>query len=882
MSSESETNIEQLLTNALSPDKSVNQSAINILNKMSQENLSIFLQNLGNILSNEGKPSGIRQLSAILMKNYLIYYENLQYKWKNELSKEDKDKIKLLVLSTLASQYKEIRTSASNVIASICKIDQPIINHWPDLIDSLTKNVFNEDKNLKLAAIETLGFVCEEISIKGIDNNSVDSIIFSLIKTLQNDSNDINIVIQVLKALFYCVKLAEKYFSFESKMQIIMMAIFSIGEQYQNNEDVLDKIAMLFIEMLSISNYYDYINPYFEQIIKFSFNIINSKYESNVRLALLGMEIICSIGDEELKREPNKIIITQTTNGLKIENPKNSRKYFNRIHNDLKNMILKFVEVPNDDEDESEWNLSKGCLHILSILVCVVDLNNISDFFQQLSLQIQKSENINNRCKCWYLLGGSIQTVYKSEMNELISKNLNKILKDIEINQNIQLKKSASYLLTKITKYFPKIIDVSKLGSVFTILLNALKYPNTIISLNICKILQNIIKNYGDYDTNKSSNPISIYFDEIILGLFIPVVNEAVSKTEDTKVALSRLVTIGILIDYSSHDKQDKILEILIQFLKEIESTYIQFQNMISNGSNIEKIYQLQEYYYATLRIIFNKYKSPINLELGRNIWELTNNIFTFRKTVFEEANLALGSLATNMKESFTEIFNKYYPFINYSIKSYNISSLCKSGLVSLLNSIRGIGKNIKPNAKDIISTLIDVCTSNDVSRGNKTIAISCLGEIAFNIGLQFSEFLPTVMKLLFSACEMGININSDEDEDTIEFIINLRYEIIMTFTCIEFSVEDKTELLNPYIQNIFKFFHIIVNDQVCMAPKILTSMISFVADIVNIYGNNIKEVCDEQFASNLINNLKKYNIPNYESQLAQHEELFKILYHSN
>ena len=111
MSSESETNIEELLTNALSPDKSVNQSAINLLNKMSQENLSIFLQNLGNILSNEGKPSGIRQLSAILMKNYLIYYENLQYKWKNELSKEDKNTIKLLVLSTLASQYKEIRTS---------------------------------------------------------------------------------------------------------------------------------------------------------------------------------------------------------------------------------------------------------------------------------------------------------------------------------------------------------------------------------------------------------------------------------------------------------------------------------------------------------------------------------------------------------------------------------------------------------------------------------------------------------------------------------------------------------------------------------------------------------------------------------------------------
>ena len=119
------------------------------------------------------------------------------------------------------------------LIASICKIDQPIINHWPDLIDSLTKNAFNEDKNLKLAAIETLGFVCEEISIKGIDNNSVDSIIFILIKNLQNDSKDINVIIQVLKALFYCVKLAEKNFTFDFKEKN--------NELYNNKEKIVLK-----------------------------------------------------------------------------------------------------------------------------------------------------------------------------------------------------------------------------------------------------------------------------------------------------------------------------------------------------------------------------------------------------------------------------------------------------------------------------------------------------------------------------------------------------------------------------------------------------------------------------------------------------------------
>ena len=874
-------NLEQILENALNIDKETNQNAMKEIINLSQSNLSLFLQNLGNILSDENKPSNIRQLSAILMKNSLIHYENFQKEWKEKISNEEKNKIKLLVLSTLASQYKEIRTSASNVISSICKIDQPIMTHWPNLINSLTKNCFIDDINLKLSAIETLGYVCEEINIKFIDSNTVDIIMNSLIQNLIDNNNNINVIIQVLKSLFFTVKLAEKNFSNEKEMNIIMNAIFSCGEKYKNNDDILEKIAMLFIEMFNISSYYDYINPYFDKIIQFAFNIINGKYESNERLSLLGIEIICSIGDEESKRESNKIIIKNTINGLKIENiNNNSRKYFNRVNKELIDLILKFVKVPEEDEDENEWNLSKGCLHILSVLVKVIDRDNIYNFYLKLYNQICQCNNINDKCKCWYLVSGCLSSFNNNEIKTLISNNLNRIYKDIDSNENIKLQKSATFLLTKISKTLPKLIDSNKFNEIIPLLLNTFIKPNPIVCQNICIILQNIIKFNGDLNTNKSSNILSNYFDDIVRRLFIPAINEVLSNSEDLKLALSRLITIGTLIEYSSHDKQDKIMEILMQFLKEIESTINQFDNIISKGSNIERIYQLQDYYYTILNIIFNKYKSEINLELGKKIWELTENVFKLRKTVFEEANIALSSLSTNMKTNFKEIFNNYYPYITYSIKSYNIKDLCKSGLVSLLNSIRSIGNNIEGKSKEIILILIEVCTSNEVSRENKTISISCIGEIAINIGIKFEEYLNIVFQLLFSACETTINNNNiDNDEDTIEFIINLRYELIMTFNCIVFSVEEKTNLLNPYINNMFKFFKAIVNDDIFMAPKILKNMISLVVDLVNIYGNEIIEVCDENFASNLIVNLKKFHISNYENELIQYENFFKKLY---
>ena len=119
-------NIDQLLEMALDKDAPKRNAGMNSLNQLADSNLSLFLKTLGSILSNESKKSEIRQLSAILIKNSLIHVESYQEIWKTKLSPEDKNEIKLLVLSTLASSKKEIRTSASTVISSISKIDSPM------------------------------------------------------------------------------------------------------------------------------------------------------------------------------------------------------------------------------------------------------------------------------------------------------------------------------------------------------------------------------------------------------------------------------------------------------------------------------------------------------------------------------------------------------------------------------------------------------------------------------------------------------------------------------------------------------------------------------------------------------------------------------------
>ena len=829
-------NIDEILLQAQGADENQRSLGMNALNNLAQQNLSSFLTILGTILSNESKDPKIRILSAIVIKNSLLYSEDYRKKWKTEISKEEKDKIKLLILSTLASSQKNIRTMAGTVISSICKIDTPITETWPDLLPSLTNNAFNEDINMKLSAIETLGYVCEELNMKSIDSANVDKIMNALIQNLIKGENTKQVILQLLKALSYAIRLAQKNFENKNERNIIMNSIFQIGDKYQTDEDVIEKIAMLFIEMLSISSYYDYIEEFFLQIMKFSFGIFDKYKESNEKLALFALEIILSVGDEEVSRINYDFInLNKIGNGNYILDKKN-RGYFNKISPELQKLIEQNVKLPDDDNEDS-WNISNACLKILNLMSQLADSNTMHKFYENLSNEIKKNNQgqndinlLNNRAKIWLLLGSCIARVNITDIAKILNSNIYLIFDDIRQNISMPLKKSASYIILKVTKEIPKMFDSSRLGKIIELLSAEIKASqDNIYMANLCRSLQNLIKCYGDLETNKSSSSLSPYFEIILNNLFVGAEQDIKNYQASAKTTLSRFMTIGTLIEYSSHDKQFQISQIIKQFLIQIESTQNNIDTMIKAGIDKETIFQIQEYYFSLLQKLFNKYKTKIELDFADKIWQLTEALFKYRQTVFDEANLAMSALARNMGETFEPIFKKYYPYVEYSIKYYSNNSLSKSGLVSLMHCIISVQKNID-KTKDIISTLIDVCVSNEVEKKNKTIAISIIGYVAMFEGTNFSIYIDPVMKLLFSAAQMGFNLGYNIDEELIEFVKTLRFQIIQTFTCLEMTFNNKeNNILNSYMKDIFEFLKSCINDTKIQNLEILKSILSLI-----------------------------------------------------
>ncbi len=56
--------------------------------------------------------------------------------------------------------------SGATILAVIASIELPR-GEWGQIIDLLAENCSNEDLNIKIASITTLGYICEQIKTSG-------------------------------------------------------------------------------------------------------------------------------------------------------------------------------------------------------------------------------------------------------------------------------------------------------------------------------------------------------------------------------------------------------------------------------------------------------------------------------------------------------------------------------------------------------------------------------------------------------------------------------------------------------------------------------------------------------------------------------------------
>ena len=132
---------------------------------------------------------------------------------------------------------------------------------------------------------------------------------------------------------------------------------------------------------------------------------------------------------------------------------------------------------------------------------------------------------------------------------------------------------------------------------------------------------------------------IAPFFDNLAKEL-IEIALRDNSYNKDYNLSLYCILAIDTLVTYSSHDKIEKLPEIIAYFIGLFESSI--------NSPPNEAVLQFQSYYCIIFRGVFRKTLKMIDLNIAEKIWTVLEASFKQRQCVYEEALLALAALASS------------------------------------------------------------------------------------------------------------------------------------------------------------------------------------------------------------------------------------------
>ena len=726
------------LKNCSNPDNEIRKKAETFI-----ENAKIFkfdnlINNLFLIFSsnNDFIDKNIKNIASILYKNYLSEDNT----WIN-LSSAQKNNIR-------EDLYKIIETSNDeNTIKNACIIlanllfkesEKNDIKNFKLIIKKIQNAIKNNNDNKiiisYLFVVKTYFDNFEEQKLLSIDIiNGLQGIIVPIIKNYKNENKNILDERKLELSLdIYALILPFMKFSFTMETDYIFKPIIDLIQKFNKDNIIYNKILLVVND--TINYYHSYIINYIKIICITLFdslkeisdkkisnsnnsnnNIIINNTNSNIENIVLSyLDIICLMCDKEL--------IDKTSLTTMFHNNA-SETYFPILLSLLDN----FPEINIKNES---WNISKAICYIISFITSTSSQDkiifNLLNYFSANFNSISYEKKINSIL----ILSCALESKNLRLINDSIQNDIINIINKID-DKNKIYSYIISWLLGKISAIIPSLFAKDELKNIIPKFINIInnKDKNNIYSnevrINICIVFGNLIKFYGDENTNKLNNEFNMYY-KFFINDFI----EASFVEENIISGLSFYLLRVIMnaIQYSSKDLQESLEAIFSNILQKFDLITTTIKNNKNNIQkiNLEKLYKMQDNICLVLNQIFNKIIRNINISLCIKLYNSLIDSFLIRNS-----------------------------------KAYESGMLCLLNLVILLFN-ENVLKNNKINF-DIFYKLISAILINEDDNDNlKKIAILCLLNLIKINSCTLDKYIGEIYEILKT---IGINRNNDNDE---------------------------------------------------------------------------------------------------------------------
>ncbi|KAL4594751.1 hypothetical protein ACB092_12G041800 [Castanea dentata] len=835
--------VTQILLNAQSIDGNVRKHAEDSIKQFQEQNLPSFLLSLSGELANDDKPVESRKLAGLILKNALDAKEQhrkfeLVQSWVT-LDSAVKAQIKTCLLQTLSSAVSDARSTASQVIAKIAGIELPQ-KQWPELIVSLLSNIHQQAANVRQATLETLGYLCEEVSPNVVDQDQVNKILTAVVQGMNASEGNNDVRLAATRALYNALGFAQANFSNDMERDYIMRVVC---EATLSPEVKIRQAAFECLVSIS-STYYEKLAHYIQDIFNITAKAVREDEEP---VALQAIEFWSSICDEEID-------ILEDYGGDFTGDSAIPCFYF--IKQALPALVPMLLETllkqeEDQDQDEGAWNIAMAggtCLGLVARTVGDDIVPLVMPFIEE---NITKPE-WRQREAATYAFGSILEGPSPDKLTPIVNVALTFMLTALTKDPNNHVKDTTAWTLGRIFEFLhgstidSPIITQANCQQIITVLLQSMKdVPN--VAEKACGALYFLAQGFEE---GGPSSPLTPFFQEIVQALLTVTHREDASES---RLRTAAYETLNEVVRCSTDETATMVLHLVPIIMTELHKT-LEGQKLSSDER--EKQSELQGLLCGCLQVIIQKLGSSeptkyLFMQYADPIMELYLRVFACRSaTVHEEAMLAIGALAYATGPDFAKYMPEFYKYLEMGLQNFEEYQVCAVTVGVVGDICRALEDQILPYCDGIMTQLLKNLSSNQLHRSVKPPIFSCFGDIALAIGENFEKYLMYAMPMLQSAAELSAH-TSGADDDLVDYTNSLRNGILEAYSGIfqGFKNSPKTQLLIPFALHILQFLDSIYMEK-DMDDVVMKTAVGVLGDLADTLGSNAGTLIQQSLSS--------------------------------
>ncbi|KAH9556956.1 hypothetical protein CY35_07G060100 [Sphagnum magellanicum] len=635
--------VTQILLNAQSADGVVRKVAEDSLKQFQEQNLAGFLIALSHELANNEKPPDSRKLAGLILKNSLDAKETarkqeLVSRWLS-LDPAVKTQIKSALSQTLDSVVPDARHTSAQVIAKIAAIELPQ-GEWPELVGSLLANMggsqVEKPAHLKQATLETLGYVCEEVSAEILAQEQVNAILTAVVQGMNASETSNDVRLAATNALYNALDFAQTNFENDMERDYIMRVVC---EATLSPDSRVRQAA--FECLVSIgSTYYEKLAPYMQDVFAITSKAVKEDEEP---VALQAVEFWSSICDEEI--EIQEEYSGDFTGDSEVP-------YFQFIKQALPALVPMLLETltkqdEEQDQEEGAWNLAMAGGTCLGLVARAVGDDVVPLVMPYVQENVSKPDW---RCReaATYAFGSILEGPSLPKLAPLVNVALNFMLSAMK-DENNHVKDTTAWTLGRIFEFlhgpnvqFP-VITQENLPMILTVLLESIKdSPN--VAEKVCGAIYFLAQGYEE--STGAPSPLSPFFHSIVQALLVTTDRE---DAGDSRLRTAAYETLNEVVRISTEDTATIVMQLVPVIMQKLNHT---LEMSVLSADDREKQSELQALLCGVLQVIIQKLGASDTtkfgiVQYGDQMMSLFLRVFSCRSaTVHEEAMLAIGALA--------------------------------------------------------------------------------------------------------------------------------------------------------------------------------------------------------------------------------------------